>query len=420
MVSRHGVYRISLILLTVLAGACSSKAPEQPKAKPVARLVDARGSVHHRSAKTLAWRSARRQMLLLHRDALKTAEGARARVRFVTGAELEIEEQSLVVIEMPEVPKKEAPEQPDKPPAPVQVARVEQGTIRGVVKPGAPPVRVMTPGGEPTEIQADGDQEVPFRIRVREGGKLEVAVLKGSARVRSGRREVRLTPRQVVDVTDKQISKPVELLPYPELTVPQVDAKVEAGAEMELGWKPVEGAAMYRVQLSHMVNFVKRLYDTTVVVPRFRLPAPRAMRTYVWRVSSVDPAGRESEFGFARRFHVKSAKPPDLGQMLYPPDNAGIQYVGQPRPVTFRWKGEADSYQVVVARDPSLTRRVVARSTTSKTYFEMKTLRSGTYYWGVFVRQGGQSKPLFERAHKLVIARRLPPHVKVPESIDWK
>jgi hypothetical protein len=62
----------------------------------------------------------------------------------------------------------------------------------------------------------------------------------------------------------------------------------------------------------------------------------------------------------------------------------------------------------------------VAQSNTKKTYFEMKELRSGTYYWGVFVRKGGQSKPLFEKAHKLVIARRLPPHVRVPESIDWK
>jgi hypothetical protein len=384
--------------------------------RPVAELTKVEGVVDHRPAKTLTWRSAAVGMPLHHRDAVKTGKGASARVTFSRGGgTLEIDEQSLVVIEPPpELP-------PGGKPEPQQVARVERGTVRGVAKPGAPPVKVVTPDGKTTQIAAEGAEPVPFRVRVRKDGPLEVAVLKGRARVRSGKSEVVLKPKQVVDVTAKQISAPVDLLPYPTLTAPPVDAKVATGTEMELGWEPVEGATMYRVQVSHLLSFSVRLYDTTVVVPSFRLPAPKAMQTYVWRVASVDRAGRESEFGFARRFHVQTAVAPVPGKLLAPPDNAGLQYVDKPKPILFRWQGEAEGYELVVSRRPTLKGGVVIHRRCAETSLEVPGLRAGAYYWGVYARsKDKRRKPLFDDPYKLVIARRRPPYVKVPKTIKWK
>jgi len=391
----------------------------------VARLTKAEGVVDHRAARTLVWRRANQGMALFNRDAIKTGEGATAVVSFVAGGrklKLDIEEQSLVIIEAPEVkpgPKKAPDRKTVKEPPPVHVARVEKGTVRGVVEPGGPPVKVITPDGD-AEIVADGKEPVPFRLRIRKR-KLEVAVLKGSARVRTGKSEVKLQPRQVVDVTARKISKPVELLPYPVLVAPPVDSKVEAGTEMELRWTPVEGASLYRVQVSHLVSFAERLYNTTVVVPFFKLPAPKAMRTYVWRVASVDSAGRESEFGYARRFHVQTSTEAVPGQLLHPPDNAGLQYPrGKPKPVLFRWRGEAKLYELVVARSTSLKRRVVARRKTKQTEIVLPRMRRGEYYWGVFALDGGKRQALFKKPHRLVIASRRPPYVRVPKAIKWK
>jgi hypothetical protein len=416
---------LSLVGLIVVAVGCADDdGPKKPvgKALAVAELSKKEGSVDYRAAKTLTWSPAKQQMALYHRDALKTGKGASSKVKFKTGAELEIEELSLVVIEaQPEAapdPKGPAPKKkPADVPAP-QVARLEQGTLRGVVKPGAPAVKVVTADGRTTEIKAQGSEPVPFRIRARKG-KLEVAVLKGSATVSSGGRSVVLKPRQVVDVSAKAISKPVELLPYPELEAPPVDAKVAAGSEMELRWNAVAGAAMYRVQVSHQVSFGERLHDTTVVGASFKLPAPKSKRTYVWRVNTVDGSGRESEFGFARRFHVETATRTELpGQLLSPMQNAGIQYVGKPRPVTFSWKGEGKPFTFVVARHASLTKMVVVRRRTKRTSVRLRTLGRGVYFWGVYV--GKDRQPLFDKPHKLIIAQRHPPYVRVPKAIDWK
>lgn len=415
---------LSLVGLGLVVGCSDDDGKKKPagKAKAVAELSKKEGSVDYRAAKTLSWSPAKQKMALYHRDALKTGQGASSRVRFKTGAELEIEELSLVVIEaQPEAPDPKAPTPGKKPadaPAP-QVARLEQGTLRGVIKPGAPAVKVVTADGRSTEIKAQGDEPVPFRIRARKG-KLEVAVLKGRAAVSSGGRSVVLKPRQVVDVSAKAISKPVELLAYPELEAPPVDAKVVAGSEMELRWKAVQGAAMYRVQVSHQVSFGERLHDTTVVGASFKLPAPKSKQTYVWRVNSVDDAGRESEFGFARRFHVETAQLTELpGQLISPMQNAGIQYVGKPRPVTFSWKAEGTPFTFVVARHSSLTKMVVVKRRTRRTSIRLRTLRRGVYYWGVYVGKG-KGQPLFDKPHKLTIARRHPPYVRVPKAIDWK
>jgi len=425
MGTRQSCGILSVLALAVVASGCSDdKVDQKPagKAQAVAELSKKEGQVDHRAAKTLTWASAKLKMALFHRDALKTGKGSAANVRFKTGAELEIEELSLIVIEAQPEPDPAQPAPKKKParaPA-LQVARLEKGTLRGVVKPGAPAVRVVTPDGQTTEIRAQGDEPVPFRIKARKG-KLEVAVLKGTASVSSGGRSVVLKPRQVVDIGAKEISKPVELLPYPELNAPPVDAKMTAGSEMELRWKAVEGAAMYRVQVSHQVSFVERLHDTTVVGALFKLPAPKSGQTYVWRVSSVDGAGRESEFGFARRFHVATANKTELpGQLLSPTQNAGIQYVGKPRPVEFSWKGEGGPYTLVVARHESLEKRVVVRRRARGTSFTINTLGRGVYYWGVYVGRGKDRQPLFEKPHKLVVARRAPPYVKVPKAIDWK
>jgi hypothetical protein len=419
---------IPLLAVALSIGGCSScskpskKSKGQPKQQAVAKLTKIVGSVDYRAAKTLAWRPASVRMDLYHRDALKTGSGSRSRVTFKSGAELEIEERSLVVIEAPEVTEETetpATKKDKKEKKPLQVARLEKGTLRGVAKPGMPAVQVVTPDGRTTEIRAKGEEPVPFRIRSRKGGKMEVAVLKGTAEVRSGEDRVVLKPRQAVDVSKSELSQPVTLPPYPELAAPPVDAKVEAGSEMELRWQPVDAAAMYRVQVSHQVSFGERLHDTTVVGLQFRLPAPEAKRTYVWRVASVDAQGRESEFGFARRFHVQRSETA-AGQLLAPIDNAGFQYVKKPGPVFFRWKGEGKSFLLVVARDPSLKKRVVFRRRCKEPAEKIKGLRAGTYYWGVFVREGRSSKPLFDKPNKFVIARRLPPYVKVPRSIDWK
>jgi hypothetical protein len=364
-------------------------------------------------------------MELRELDALKTGRAAAASVRFLAGGRLEVEEQSLVVIEAQPQPAPASPASPGKASPPVasgRVARVEQGTVRGISEPGAP-VTVVTPDGQKTSIVAEGKEAVPFRVRVRPGGKLEVAVLKGSAQVSTaGAAPVTVKEQQAVEVSGRRVSAPAPLPGFPELISPAVDEKFHAGIRVPLRWRPVSGAALYRVQVSDSVGFERRLADETVTVAEYNLAGPTPGRTYVWRVSSVDAAGREGEFGFARRFEVVSAAPPPAARLVGPPDNAGFQVAGAPRPITFSWSGEAEQYELVIARAPSLSigTSVLRRRLKGMTSFSVTTLAAGTYYWGVYAVAPGARRPLFEKARRLVVARRLPPGVKAPDRIDWK
>jgi len=56
---------------------------------------------------------------------------------------------------------------------------------------------VLLPDGRTARIAAEGKEEVPFRLRVREGGKVEVAVLKGAAKVSLPESSVHVGTRQV-------------------------------------------------------------------------------------------------------------------------------------------------------------------------------------------------------------------------------
>ena len=414
-----GDRRAASVLLALCLAACPSKQPSQQVASGpvVARLAAGSGAVSHRKAATLAWTSAASGLKLFHRDAIRTGAGSTARVRFTVGNQLDVDELSLVVIEAPEPPPRTPSSQPAVAP---QVARVEQGSVRGVSMPGAPAVKVVTATGQVAHIKAEGNEAVPFRVRVKPDGRLEVAVLKGTARVEpSGGEAVTVKPQQVVDVTATKVSAPVELPPFPQLASPAVDEKFHAGSRVLLEWNRVPQAAIYRVQVSDAVSFARRIVDATVATPELSLPGPKPGLTYVWRVASLDAFGHESEFGFARRFVVLTAKPPPGEGLLTPPDNAGIQYTAAPRPLAFTWRSGASLFELVVARDPRLKSGVVIRKRVQGSTVTVPNLAAGEYHWGVFAVSDGSKRPIFDKARRLLIARRLPPGVRVPSSIKW-
>jgi hypothetical protein len=398
-----------------LLGSCTCgekpKTGGQKQQQPVARLARQRGKVEYRPQRSLTWRNARGGMDLYNRDALKTGKQSTAQVTFKGGGKLNIEEQSLVIIEAP------AAKPGAKPGTPRQVARIERGTLRGTVKAGGPALRVVTASGKSVDIKTDGARDVPYRVRVREGGKLEVAVLKGAAKVESEGQEVKLEANQVVDISPEGPRKPVKLPPYPALEAPPVDGELEAGDPVLLRWQPVEAASRYRVQVSIEMSFGRRLVDKWVEEPKVGLPAPKAGRTYFWRVSSVDAAGREGEFGFARRFDVMPPKPAEKN-LLEPPDRARFVYVKKPDPIVFRWKGEAPMYLLVVSRDPDL-REPVTKRRSKQPRAVVRGLQTGRYFWGVYAIKGKKRTPLFSRPYRLVSAQRTPPGVIVPRSIGW-
>ncbi|MBW2530399.1 MAG: serine/threonine protein kinase, partial [Deltaproteobacteria bacterium] len=187
-----GLLVVALVLAAIALFALPEKQPAgtgapvaQRKGKPIARLSQLWGEVHHRERGNDSWREANRGMDLHYHDALKTGRGARSRVKFLVGGRLNVDELSVVLIEPPPQPTGAN----GKPAAPV--ARLQQGTVRAEARPGAP-LRFITPDGRTGEVVARGNGPVAVRLRARQGRASELAVIKGEGELRSGGRKVAL------------------------------------------------------------------------------------------------------------------------------------------------------------------------------------------------------------------------------------
>ncbi|MBW2731040.1 MAG: FecR domain-containing protein [Deltaproteobacteria bacterium] len=409
---------VVLAALLCLNAACDKKAPEQKGNLPksVALLKKMVGEVSHRPAGTLRWNDARAGLPLQTRDAIKTGKGASATVTFAGGSKLEVDAQTLIIIELP---------QGDRANAVVAVARVEKGTVRGVVHPGVKPLEIVSKSGKRTRISAT-TRPVTFRVRAVEGEKLQVAALKGVAKVQVGDETVDLEANQAVEIGTKNLGHRAPLPPFPVLQSPAVDENL-SGQDVKLSWQAAQRTLRYRVQLARSLDFSDLILDNQTEAASWTI-ARLAAGHYIWRVSSFDARGWEGEFGFARRFVIARPDPKPTAsqpssQLIAPAPNAMVVTTAKRMSVNFRWKPVegATSYLLVVARRSNLRRRV-ARIKVKKGTSYLLRLRWGTFYWGVYaIDDAGKKSPLFVEPNKLKIGRRRPPHVGVPRTINrWR
>ena len=383
---------------------------------PIAELAQLWGDVSHRESSKQSWHPGDRGLKLFYHDSVRTGRGARARVAFDRGDRLNIDELTTVVIELPDRPVKgEAP----------LLARVLQGTVRAEARPGVP-LRFTDAHGRTTEVRARGNRPVEVRIRADGKGATEVSVLKGSGQLRSGGQSRDLEAGQLVDLKQGKLGQTLRLPPYPQLLSPGVDVRLPPAAAIAVTWSPVERAVRYRIQISNFVAFDETLVDQQVAIASFRFERPQP-GTLVWRVASIDAAGHEGEFGFARRFVVDRslARPGDAGvsdeTMLSPANGTVVEYGATPVPVQLRWRHQAGQrYRVVVAKSRGLQRHVVRRRQVTGGAVTLEKLPPGVYYWGVYRQEpGGKATALFERSRRFVIIQRTRPKVHVP-TVEWR
>lgn len=417
---------LTLSLLATTAPACKScRDGDNPRAgKPIARITELHGDVDHRAAQSLTWRSASAGLQLHHRDMVKTGPASKAEIRYDSGGSLSLDERSLVVLEAPQRQQQRTR---------LQIARVQSGTVRGVAAPGKT-MRVVTPDGKTTEIRAKGGAKAKLRLRLRPDGELEVAVLEGRAHVSRDGRAVELESGQLVAASKGAgLRQPRRLLAYPALRDPAVDAKLPANEPVVLRWREIAGAHHYRVQLGRAISFfgAKSLLSPP---GKTELAAPQLEQgqRYVWRVASVDSAGHEGEFGFARRFSIVAPRwrdagvdsGPDSGEPLRtrPADNAQLEYVRRPKRVVFRWsRGDGKKFRFVLGPKRKLDGKLIVDRVVAKPRTSVKKLRAGTYYWRVFrISPHGDQQPLGRKPLQLTVVRRRPPRVDVPPAIQWK
>ncbi len=234
-------------------------------------------------------------------DWIRTGASGSARVRFVSGGHLDLDEQTTLFVEA------DGGKRGDKVAA-VHVA-MQSGAARGELDGASDaPIRIRTSEGDVRIGGGDGALS-EFRIKPSEGGAVEVAVSKGSLIVNTGSGERRLEAVKAVTdpVPDKRpVFKPRpkavgSAIGFPESVAPKIDARFKCnfGLEIPLRWKPVTGATKYRVVVARDMSFRSVVLTNELTATQISF-APLAPGTYVWRVAARDAKGY-GEFGFARR-----------------------------------------------------------------------------------------------------------------------
>lgn len=292
------------------AAACRSGEPagtagqavEQALSAIIATCGSAQGELKVKRKGQAYWEPIALGGILRAGDWLRTGGRASARVEFVKGGSLSLEENAVVIIDAPAT-------------AAAVAARVsvESGVVRGVL--GAPPQGgAIAPlgifaadGSEATLVAAAGGEPVKYRLTRSGRAITEIAVAQGEATLTVGASERVLAAGRAAELAGGVASEVVKLIAFPRSLAPRIDARVHCRPDLhvKLSWRPVAQATGYRVQIARDLSFreVAQAVDTDKTEHLF---VPPGDGTYAWRVAAKDAASRFGEYGFARRiFCVK-------------------------------------------------------------------------------------------------------------------
>ncbi len=429
--------RSAVLAIAVALAACSKKpAPPPPDAavseaaKSLAAIVAScaavEGDVQVRRAGSNDWTAVATGAVFRAGDVVKTGAGAFVRVEFLSGGGLELEENAEVVVAVVAPPAPEAPAAAGGGPAPQPESRVsvERGVVRGFMpaKPDAAPIVLRTAEGKDVRLAAAAAGEKPITVRITRGARgTELAVTSGQVRVSGATGATTLRSGQAADVKAEGAGDIVELLEFPASVEPGIDARFRFEPQMaiRMGWKPVAGASGYRVQIARDLAFqsVEQASDAEGTQATF---VPRGQGVFAWRVASRDATGRLGEYGFARRIYLEKDQPKDL--LVGPADGQTVNFAENLPPIEFTWQSAASapSYRLVIARGADLLKDKLMELETSGQKLEVAALESGTYYWGVYVKDARGPQPIFVKPRQLVLVKVAKPRVKVPKALsEW-
>lgn len=421
---------LASLLALLVASGCSSCGRKPAETTPpadstakalasiVATLADATGDVQVRRAGQSTWAPLETGAAFRAGDEIRTGALSFARVEFLSGGGLELQEKASVIIDVT------APQGADAggvtPEARVSVTSGEvQGFLPEAAKGATTGFVIRDAEGAETRLAAaPGEQQAAFRLS-RGAKGTELAVTQGAASLGSGKDAKALKRGQAVEMAGGAVSAPIELIDFPASAEPGVDARFhyKPGIQVRMTWKPVPEAAGYRIQVGHDLAFQAIDASKELTATEFTF-APKAPGMNSWRVAARDRNGRYGEYGFARRFYTEKEPPREL--LIGPEDGATLRFTDEAPPVTFSWEsaGAATAYRLVVARGPDLLNQKIVSATSEGQRVQLEGLDPGTLYWGVYVDDDKAPEPIFVKPRRLVLDKVEKPRVNVPKALD--
>lgn len=353
----------------------------------VGHIAIASGALQVRPAETLGWQTASRGDDVHESDAVYVPPGSEARVEFLDGTVLELDERSLVVIE----PEHGAG----------RAVTLRQGSIAGLT--GQVPLTLTTQDGTATLPPS-----TVARVDVTKG-QLDVSVTKGKASVAAKGKTSDVQEGARVRVADELVVLPA----WPvRLVSPQAQHRQlfhGPPPPITLSWQGAPKGARVQIAKDRLFAFLSR--EVPATGDQLELASPGAGVTW-WRV--VDAQG--AALSEARRFSlVEDLAPanrlPRPGEVVLAPPGTKIEYAWTPLPGVSRYRLEVSASQ---GFEP-----VAVTETVSGTQVKLaSTLAEGSWFWRVRAADDALEEALPSEASRFrVIHKAIPdaPELLNPE-----
>lgn len=278
----------------------------------------------------------------------------------------------------------------ESPPAAVAV-EAGQGTVAEKDRPVAPPVPLLpaptlTPPRQLARLAlawAPVDGARGYRAQVFADGRPEALLL--DRRIDAPALEwdddlpdgaylfkLRALDAAGLEGLDAQVTIPVALRPPAPAPVSPPAGQVLVGAEVAVGWQPVERAQSYRLQVAAGGEFDRPVAEQAAVGTTATLALPPG--TYAWRIAGVlgdGPQARVGPYGEAQWFDLRPA----------PPRPTWEEPQLSPTRLLLRWRAEAPGQGVLlqVARDAAF-RDLIVDQRTWASQWQLPRPSAGTYH----------------------------------------
>ncbi len=251
--------------------------------RPVAWLEDTQRVVKDKKSNAITWSNARTGTALKNRHSVQTYARAKARIKFDNGNNLELGENSLIVIRnLERVASKRSAT------ASMILMDGELSGFGGVLGDKQMETEIMTGGGISMLIPED-QRDARYNVKVNPDETSTFSVYKGRIKVRSAGESVTVKANQTVTVTPSQPpGMPQELPSAPWPGSPDdgtVYTSRNAPPRIGFEWdgEPVDD---YRLVISRDAAFDEVVYDEKVVTPPL-VHGNLAPGNYYWRVSGL-------------------------------------------------------------------------------------------------------------------------------------
>lgn len=274
------------------------------------------GDVKVKRVRELIWIEAERGMPLSAGDQIKTSSRASAQIIYFNGTITTIKPGSLLEI-------KDLYDNP--------VTRVQK--VREQLREGRISSSTQEPGtaGSYHEVAtqntvAKSEERTDFEVAFdKDRDKTQVEVHTGRATLSAGAKPpVTLAAQQRVNVDASAELSKVEAVPKSPVMTGPADQKIfllrdGQAPTVELSWEPVEGAGIYRLQISAQPLFAEPIVDlrdlktTGATLPNVKEGG------YYWRVAAIFTSREESPWSNPRKFKVVSGKVAQQGDTSPPP-----------------------------------------------------------------------------------------------------